>query len=184
MDILINPVKAVLKAKKERSINKTLLILFESWIFVGIGLFITLYNYSPIIALGSSIATLLLGTLFSIFCSYIVDVIMSILGGKGKYFDGLTAVTYSSLPISVGVLVTSFLYLVSPILGGLVGFVAIAITTALSFSVYFRAVKELYSTDTVITLVGFLILMYVFIIALYLSASLPLMSAAFRSIPI
>jgi len=107
---------------------------------------------------------------------------MNILGGKGKYYESLTAATYSSLPISLGILITSFLSLINSVLGGFLGFIIIAITSALSLSIYFKAIKEFYSTDMLITFVGFLIIIYTFIIAVYVSVAFSMSSTFFSNL--
>jgi len=183
-DILMNPLKAILKAKKDRDVNKTLLVLFLSWIMVGISFSITLYRIGLLsIALSSALAIFLFGILFSFFYGYIINIVMNVLGGKGKYYDGLTAATYSSLPISIGILVTAILSFINVVLGGLLGFITLAITTALSLSIYFRAIKEFYSTDMVVTFVGFLITIYVLMIAIYLSLGFSVGSSIFTMFP-
>ena len=184
IEILTDPVTAILRAKKEKNLNKTLLILILSWILVGISSFLFFYRTTIILtAFGSSLAIFFFGILFSILYSYIIDVIVNILGGKGKYYNSLTAVTYSSLPISVGFLLTSILSFIHPILGIILGFITIAITTALSLSIYFRAIKEFYSTDMLITFVGFLIVLYVFMIAAYVSMGLSMGYTVFENFP-
>jgi len=183
-EILMNPIKAILKAKKNRDINKTLLVLVLSWIMIGISFSITLYRIGiPLIALSSALAIFLFGILFSLFYGYIINVVMNVLGGRGKYYDGLTAATYSSLPISIGILVTAFLSFINVVLGGLLGFLILAVTTALSLTVYFRAIKEFYSTDMVITFVGFLVTIYVLMIAIYLSLGFSVGSSIFTMFP-
>jgi len=183
-DILMNPLKAILKAKKDRDVNKTLLVLFLSWIMVGISFSITLYRIGLLsIALSSALAIFLFGILFSFFYGYIINIVMNVLGGKGKYYDGLTAATYSSLPISIGILLTAILSFINVVLGGLLGFITLAITTALSLSIYFRAIKEFYSTDMVVTFVGFLITIYVLMIAIYLSLGFSIGSSIFTMFP-
>jgi len=183
-EILMNPIKAILKAKKNRDINKTLLVLVLSWIMIDISFSITLYRIGiPLIALSSALAIFLFGILFSLFYGYIINVVMNVLGGRGKYYDGLTAATYSSLPISIGILVTAFLSFINVVLGGLLGFLILAVTTALSLTVYFRAIKEFYSTDMVITFVGFLVTIYVLMIAIYLSLGFSVGSSIFTMFP-
>jgi O-antigen/teichoic acid export membrane protein len=182
-EILTNPVTAILKAKKEKNLNKTLSILILSWILVGISFFLAFYKTALIlVAFGSALAVFLFGILFSIFYSYVIDIVMNILGGKGKYYDSLTAATYSSLPISIGILLTSILSEVHPVLGVIIGFIVIAVTTALSLSIYFRAIKEFYSTDMFMTFVGFLLILYVFMIAFYISTAFSISSMLFGSL--
>jgi len=182
-EILINPLLAISKAKKEKDLNKTIIILIFSWILVGLSFFLVFYKTASILmAFGSALSVFLFGILFSIFYSYIVDIIMNILGGKGKYYESLTAATYSSLPISLGILITSFLSLINSVLGGFLGFIIIAITSALSLSIYFKAIKEFYSTDMLITFVGFLIIIYTFIIAVYVSVAFSMSSTFFSNL--
>lgn len=184
-EILTNPVTAILKAKKEKNIAKTLFILIFSWILIGISFFLVLYRTTiALVSFGSGLAVFLFGILFSIFYSYITDIVMNILGGKGKYYESLTATTYSSLPISIGLLLTSILSSLHPMLGGIIGFLAIVITTALSLSIYFRAIKELYSTDMIITFVGFLLIIFVLMIAFYLSFAFSMSSTIFKAFPL
>jgi len=182
-EILINPVIAIAKAKKEKSLNKTILVLIFSWILVGLSFFFSFYKESLIlVAFGSALMIFLFGILFSVFYGYIIDIVMNILGGKGKYYDSLTAATYSSLPISIGLLLTSIMSFVHPMLGMAIGFIVIAITTALSLSIYFRAIKEFYATDMLMAFIGFLITFYVFIIAVYISAAFSMGSTLFGSL--
>jgi hypothetical protein len=67
-------------------------------------------------------------------------------------------------------------------LGMLLGFILIALTVALSLSIYFRAIKELYSTDMFTTFIGFLIIVYVFIISVYISTAFSMGSMLFGNL--
>jgi hypothetical protein len=184
MNILLNPVYAIQKAKKNRSVDKSMSILMLSWVMVSMGFFATLFRTATVtLAFVSSLTAFIFGIVFSMFLSYIIDVIMNLLGGKGKYFDSLSATAYSSLPFSVGVLITALLSLVSPILGGAVGFVSLSITVAMSLSIYFRAIKEFYATDITTAFVGFLIVLYVLFIALYVSLEFSMGAVMLSSFP-
>ncbi|MEM5782059.1 MAG: YIP1 family protein [Candidatus Aenigmatarchaeota archaeon] len=181
-EILLNPLIAINKAKKEKDLNKTLLILILSWILVGLSFILVFYKTTTILmAFGSALTVFLFGILFSIFYSYIANIIMNILGGKGKYYESLTAATYSSLPISFGILLTAIISSINSMLGGFLGFIIIAITAALSLSIYFKAIKEFYLTDMLTTFVGFLIIIYVFIIAVYVSVAFSMSSTFFSN---
>lgn len=181
-EILLNPLIAISKAKKEKDLNKTLLILIFSWGLVGLSFFIIFYKTTTILmTFGSALSVFLFGILFSIFYSYIANIIMNILGGKGKYYESLTAATYSSLPISFGIFLTAIFSSINSILGGFLGFIIIAITAALSLSIYFKAIKEFYLIDMLTTFVGFLIIIYVFIIAVYVSVAFSMSSTFFSN---
>lgn len=182
-EIFTNPVVAIAKAKKEKNLNKTILILLISWVFISISFFFSFYkDILLLVAIGSALTILLFGLLFSIFLSYLINIVMNILGGKGKYYEALTATTYSSLPISIGLLLMSLITSIYPTLGMLVGFILLAITIALSLSIYFRSIKELYSTDMFATFIGFLIVMYVFTLSIYLSAAFSMGSTVFGNL--
>jgi hypothetical protein len=168
-ELLKSPLIAITKAKKEKNINKSMLILIISWILTGLSFsLISIKMFSVITAIGIGLSVMMFGILFSIFCSYIIKIIMNILGGKGRYHEALTATAYSSFPVSLGFLMLSILVLIHPVLS-IIGFIILAITTAISFSIYFKAVKEFFGTDMITVFIGFLILIYVFIIALYIT---------------
>jgi hypothetical protein len=182
-EILSNPVVAITKSKKERNLNKTFLILIFTWFLVSLSFFFSFYKeYLFLVAVGSFLTIFLFGILFSIFFSYLINLVMNILGGRGKYYDSLTAATYSSLPISVGLLLISILSAINAAIGMIISFVFIAIMLALSLSIYFRAIKELYSTDMFTTFIGFLIIIYVFMLTLYISSAFSMGSALFGNL--
>lgn len=182
-ELLMNPVIAIAKAKKEKSINKTIMILVLSWVLISMSFFFSFYkDIIFLVAFGSTLTVLLFGIIFSIFLSYILNIIMNVLGGKGKYYEALTATTYSSLPISIGLFIMSLVSAIYPLLGMLLGFIIVAITIALSLSIYFRSIKELYSTDMFTTFIGFLIIIYVFMLSIYLSAAFSMGSTLFGSL--
>jgi len=170
--LLKSPLDAINKAKREKDIGKTIWILILTWVLVGASFLIVSWRmFTPLISVGVGVTFFLLGILCSVFCGYIIVIVMNILGGKGKYFEGLTVMTYSSFPISLGIFITALLTLIHPILG-VIGFIIIAVKTALSLSIYFRSVKVLFGTDMLTVFIGFLIILYVFMISLYLTVIL------------
>ena len=167
-ELLKSPLIAINKAKKERDVYKTFWILIITWILMGLGFsIIILKTFNPIISIDAGIIVFLFGLVFSLFCSYITSIIMNVLGGKGKYYQSLTATTYSSFPVSVGFFITAILAFIHPILI-IFGLILLIITAALSFSIYFKSIKELFSVDMITTFVGFIILIYVFVLSVYI----------------
>jgi hypothetical protein len=167
--LLKSPLDAINRAKREKNMGKTIWILILTWFLIGASfLIVSLKMFTALISIGVGITFFLLGVLCSIFCGYIIVIIMNVLGGRGKYFEGLTVMTYSSFPISVGIFITALLTLIHPMLG-FIGFIIIAVKTALSLSIYFRSVKVLFGTDMLTAFIGFLIILYVFMISLYLT---------------
>jgi len=176
--LLKSPLDAINRAKREKNIGKTIWILILTWVLIGVSfLIVSMRMFSPLISVGVGITFFLLGVLCSVFCGYIIVVIMNVLGGKGRYFEGLTVMTYSSFPISLGIFITALLTLIHPMLG-VIGFIIIAVKTALSLSIYFRSVKVLFRTDMLTSFIGFLIILYVFMISIYLTV---LMSSSIAS---
>ncbi|MFH0929193.1 MAG: Yip1 family protein [Candidatus Aenigmatarchaeota archaeon] len=170
--ILTNPAEAISKAKKSKNVSETLWILFLSFVMIGAGLsIVSLGMFTAVVSAAVGITILLLGSLFSAFLGYLLSIVMNILGGKGKVKDGLAVVSYSIFPISIAVLVTALLSMIHPTIGFL-GFILMAVQTALGFSIYFRAVKELFKTDMVRVLIGFLIMIYVIMISAYLTLAI------------
>lgn len=166
-ELLKSPLIAINKAKKERDVYKTFWILIITWILMGLSFsIITLKLVIPAISIGVGIAIFAFGFLFSLFCSYVIKIIMNVLGGKGKYYEALTATTYSSFPVSVGLIITAILTFIHPILL-LFGIILLIITSSLSFSIYFKAIKDLFNVDMITAFIGFIILIYVFVLSAY-----------------
>jgi hypothetical protein len=128
---------------------------------------VTLKIVSVFTAVGMFLLILFLGILCSIFCGYLITVITNTLGGRGNYYSGLTTITYSSFPLSLGFLITALLSLIHPVLSATIGFILIAVTAALSFSIYFRSIKELFTTEMIVAFISFVTIVYVFAASIY-----------------
>lgn len=82
-ELLKSPSIAINKAKKERDVYKTFWILIITWILMGLSFSIIALKVSvPFISIGIGIAIFTFGFLFSLFCSYVIAIIMNVLGGK------------------------------------------------------------------------------------------------------
>ncbi len=177
LDIIRNPSKALADAKKKNSMGKTLTVLLEASILMGLaagvlaakaGLFDTTLVLSSIIAvfLASVIGILLFGL--------IIYITATTLGGRGKYFEGLTSTAYALLPISAGMFIISLLAWVPFALG--LQIIVLAVTLALGISILHRGIKELYKTDMVTSFVTVSIAAFVLLVALYFSLALSLLN--------
>jgi len=185
-ELFKSPTLAISKAKREKNISKTLWILILTWILFGLSIFIVSAKmFTIMISIGVAVSVFLIGLLCSMFCGYLIEIIMNVLGGKGKYYEGLTTATYAKFPISFGFIITALLSLIHPFTG-VIGFVIIAITVALGLSIYFRGIKELFGTDTLTTFIGFVVLIYVFVIAVYATIiiSAPGLASIFKGLTV
>jgi hypothetical protein len=83
---------------------------------------------------------------------------MTTLGGRGEYFEGVTAVAYTSLPISVGIVIAAIISAVATgsaaIAGAIINFVVLAFFGVLGLAIMYRSVRELFRTDMITALIG------------------------------
>jgi hypothetical protein len=168
-DLLKTPLIAIKKAKKKKDIGETINILLVSWILCGISFFIVGFRegISLITISGFSISVFLLGILGTMLVAYFIYVIMNVLGGKGRYFAGLTSVTYSCFPLSFGAIITAFLYLLHPALGVILGFIIMGAFAALGLSLLYKTIKELFTVDIITSWIGISLLILAIVITIY-----------------
>ena len=175
IDLLKNPVKSIMDAKKKRNMNKTLLVLIESAVLFAIAssLIVSRIGLS-VLLVGSAIATFLVVVIGILLFGLAVHISATTLGGKGKYFHGLTSIAYAMLPISVGMLVASLLAF-APLTAGL-QVIVFALSFALGFSMIYRGIKELYGMDMITVFVVVSIAVVVVFVSIYASLGLSLLS--------
>ncbi len=175
MEILTSPVKAIAKAKKEKNLGKSIGVLVVAALLFAIATAIGMIPISGLAQIGaeSAVGIFFLVLVGGLFLGWIVKIVMTTLGGVGKYFEGLTAVAYSSLPISIGMVIASIASVTlaqSPVAGMVVSFVFLAIFGALGLAILYRAVKDLFRTDMITTLLGVSIVYLAMFTAIYGSA--------------
>jgi len=168
-ELLKTPLTAIKKAKKEKDIGKTINVLIISWILCGVSFFIVgvREGVSLLNVIGFSVSVFLLGILCTMLSGFFIHIIMNVLGGKGRYFAGLTSVTYSCFPLSFGSIITAFLFLLHPALGIILGFIIVGAYAALSISILYRSVKELFAVDLITSWIGMGLLAAAIIITIY-----------------
>jgi hypothetical protein len=176
LDVLKNPVKAILDAKKKKDMKKTALVLIESAIFFAIasGVIVASTGLYDALLVSSVVSMFVIVLVAGLLVGFVFYAAAITLGGKGGYFEGLTAISYGLLPISVGVLVSAVL-MVIPYTSGL-QLIVLAFAFVLGFSVVYRALKELYSTDMVTTLVVVSVSVLAIIMAIYASVGLSMLA--------
>jgi len=180
MQLLTEPMKALNNAKKSRDFNRTIEILVLSWVLLASSNYIASLTFGslPLLDAIISIIIFFIGILFTIFFSKVFEKIMLTLGGKGTYFESLTAFSYSLFAVSFGFFGTSLMALFNQVLAVSFGLLLIAYTGALSFSTFYRSLKELFNVDyvTVFIAIGlllFAVLFASFISGIYASSGLP-----------
>ncbi|MBN2203213.1 MAG: hypothetical protein JW700_03455 [Candidatus Aenigmarchaeota archaeon] len=170
--IMTNPVEAVKDAKKKKDVSGTVLILMLSWLLIGLSLsLVSLNTYNLIVSISVGITIVIIGSLLSVFVGYLLTKIMNILGGSGKFIDGVIVISYSIFPITPAFLVTALLSMIDPAVG-FIGFILMAVQIAQGFSIYFRATGDLFKTNMTKVLIGFLIMLYVLMLSMSLTLAL------------
>lgn len=153
IDILRSPVSAFAAAKRKQNINKTLVVLGEASVLFAVSASLmtvrTLFSSTGFLGV-ASMATFvfLLSFLSLMLIGWVVNIVATMLGGKGSYFDGLTAVTYSSVFLSTGLFLGSAIIFV-PVAGLLLSAIILLPAFAAGFASFYRGIKEMYKTDTI-----------------------------------
>lgn len=168
MKILTAPEKAIAEAKKEKNLTKSFEVLIISAILLALA---ALAVVAPIpgvarVRIGSALGVFLFTLVGGVFLGWIVKTAMTTLGGTGKYFEGLTVVSYSSLPISIGVLIAALVSSIQ-VIGLLISLVALSFFGVLGIATTFRGIKDLFKTDMTTALVGVLVIYLAIVIAVY-----------------
>ncbi len=168
-EILINPVSAITRAKKEKNITRTSSLLVLEWVLIGLA--ITTISRGSLTGVMSALGAFIIGLPSVLFLALLLKIVMTTLGGKGKYFEGLTAVTYGLFVISLGILVSSGLFYL-PLSGLLLALMTLSIVSALGIATFYRAVKELFSADMITTWVGIGLTSVGIVLGIYLTFTL------------
>jgi hypothetical protein len=174
INLIKNPSAAILKAKRAKSYSTTLMVLVIEWLLIGIAAAIIPANLGT---MGAFVGAVLGGVLFitGIICvgffAFLLQLVMRTLGGKGNYLHGLTAITYTMFPLSLGIFILAILSLI-PILGIFLGFIAMSMLAVMSMAILYRSVKELFSVDMITALIGISVLMLGLVIAFWMTAAI------------
>lgn len=182
IDILRNPGKAFTQAKKKKNLGKSLLILIESSVLFALAaLVIALSLGQAMLALGAAVSVFVIVFVFGIVFSYVVQIAAVTLGGKGRYFEGLTVVSYSLAPMSAGIFIASLLFVIPFV--GIVGALVMAVLFALGLAALYRGIKDMFSVDLITSLIVVSVVTISFIIAIYAYVGLGILSSIGTLIP-
>ncbi|MDI6806941.1 MAG: YIP1 family protein [Candidatus Aenigmarchaeota archaeon] len=166
-----------LKAKKEVKLNKSLQTLLIAATLIAIASLIAtpiLTRFLPTQFQVAILASIAIGTwlvvfLGGLFFSWLLKLTMQILGGKGEFVHGLATIAYSTLPISIGVLITALLIHI-PFMGAVLSFLAIAVFGVIGYALVFRLIKLLFEVDMITAFVAVNILVGIIALAFYTTA--------------
>jgi hypothetical protein len=189
--LIENPAAAILAAKRAKKIKTTIETLVLAWILIALGAFAIPAAVGGLAVIGGgaiAVSLFILGLLFCGFVGYLLEHIMTALGGRGSFFEGLTAITYALWPLSLGFLISAILSFV-PVFGGLIAFIVTAIFGVIAIAVLYRATKELFAVDIITALIGIGVLAAGLVMAGWAAAffaipgGLPLITAIKAAVP-
>ena len=196
LDLFRDPARAIGGAKRKKDIWITVGLLVIVSTLIGLSCLIIGRWLLPLADLeGAAIAAsgpTLMGSMgivcllavFSggLFLGYLVRTVFRTLCGKGGYFEGLTAVTYSMVGPSVGLLL-AFIAAGDVMIGLFIGPVILAVTVVLGVATFFRALKELFGTDLMTAFVGTVVLWISFVVVVYFLVAILAMSGMSGLVP-
>lgn len=175
IEVLKNPVGAISTAKKSRNMGKVLLTLVEACIFIALVPLVSLASAGisePYVsfALVTSLTIFVLVLVFSIITGCVLRIAATTLGGSGGYYEGLTVVSYSLVPVSLSILISAAFSLVPA--GAFIGVIALLFGFSLGLSTIYRGVKDMFKTDMITSFVTVSVLVLVIFIAFSASTGL------------
>lgn len=180
--LFTDPNTFVEKLKEEIILEKSVGIMALSGVIVALASAVAmdLLDAMPITLTGSGIVTnilalsaieLAVASFFMVFIGglffgWITKLVMVVLGGEGGYFEGLTAVAYPSLVVSLGALVAVLLSYV-PAVGTALAFIVITVFFAVGYASIYRLTKDLFEVNMITAFVGVSVIFAIAFVGIY-----------------
>jgi Yip1 domain len=142
LNIFTDPGKAFAQAAKRKSMPRTIGTLVVGSAIASAALTIMSLN----ISLAPWIFALVIG--MGIITGFVVKVIANALGTKGGFYEGLTAIAYSTVPIATGIFLMAALNRL-PVAGLILGYIVAMVMFGLGFAVLYRGIRDLFKTDMI-----------------------------------
>ncbi|MBI4162897.1 MAG: hypothetical protein HY513_04385 [Candidatus Aenigmarchaeota archaeon] len=173
LSLLRNPVNELAKANRSHSYARTLSILIVSSVLFAIGGFLmtsAVLPTSTAFAYFSATGLFFMTIIASIILSVVVVLIANTISGKQQtYYHGITSVSYSIFPGSIGFLIMGLS--VNVPFGLFIGIVLAAIFVSLGLSIFFKSLKEFFRLDSASALSLLLIAVVAFAVSFFSSTA-------------
>lgn len=156
-DILFEPLLALERAAKQRKWDRPLSVLAWAAVIGGLaGMFWQLqrapFGASLLYGVYLAFSLVALGA----FVAFLLELPLHVLAkGKGHFYESLTAVAYSALPVSLGWLLASLLN-IFPVFGPMLSLVPVAVVMAYGAGLLFAALRDLFKVDAATVLLALL----------------------------
>jgi len=158
--LLTNPIEAIAASKKKKDMNTVIALMITEWVFFTIAVAVLVQNSALLVA------TFIGGIIATLFAGFLTEIVFRTLGGKGQYYEGLTTVVYSEIPLSFGLMISSF-FLLGKYVGVVIALFVASIYSVMALATTYKAAKELFKIDMITTWVGIGVLIGGILIALY-----------------
>jgi hypothetical protein len=176
----------LIKTKKEAELGKSLGILALAAMLIAVAVAIgvtmvpvaALGTIPTVGAMGGAVAVVTWVAVFvgGLFYAWLIQLLMQVLGGKGKYVHGLATVAYPALLIAIGVLISVALMLI-PLIGGILAFVVMTSLAVVAYAMVFRLLRLLFEVDLLTAFIAIVVLaggtmlaIYITILTFYITA--------------
>jgi hypothetical protein len=170
-----NPIKCIERMRKKRDYSKPLAYLAVAAVLLGLSavlgfnvlqgtmgnLAIPSYGYAAV-GLGVALIVFAVG----IFISWVFSLGMSMLGGKGKFYEGLVSIAYPLKLLSMGIFISALASYAGGI-GGVISFLALSVFGILAYTSLFRATREMFRVDMITAFIGVSTLFVILMLAAY-----------------
>ncbi|NOZ80052.1 MAG: hypothetical protein GXP63_00120 [DPANN group archaeon] len=167
-DAIFFPLDAIARAKAERSMTKTLLLLLGASLLTALSAFLMTQHWEMAV-------TVFVGVfLLNLFIAFLIKIALHVLIQRGGFYESLTA-------LSLGYYISSFGFLVVVLIGmipgdelsmtlvkGVLSGIALLSLLLLSAMTLFRATMEFFQVDLLTVVVTFTTLYLLLFISLYL----------------
>jgi hypothetical protein len=169
-DLILNPVIAIKEAKRKKDINKTFTVLLINSILLLVSFCLLTYfsGLTPVYSIAIPFSIFIANIFGTILFGFFLQLVFSILGGKGKFYEGLTSISYAQFPLSLALFVSSIFFKI-PGIGVILSLVLLTVFGLISISSSLRAIKEFFEVDWIVIWIGVGIIAISLAITIYLT---------------
>ncbi len=155
--ILTKPAEAITKAKREKDLGKSMLVLLVAVLIFGLDVLLfsgAVYRSGFGSAFLAGILAAIMFFIGIIILGFLLQVGLHVLTGHDDFFSSVTPLAYSWLVLACGMLIATILGLIPTFIGPLLGVLVMLPTLVLFHVVFIKGIIELYETDLLTAIVA------------------------------
>ena len=163
MNLLRNPVKEMERNSK-LGVNEGVLASIYASVLLSV---VATYNFAVASYIRQSMLNLLkygigvfsLAFLSILFIAYLLNLFVDLMGGKGKYKDGLLSIGYTASLFTTGLFLNLVLGLV-PQIGAILSLIISTLFAVASYGLFLMSIHKLYKVEFLVAVVTSVVLVY------------------------